>query len=484
MPQNSSQTASKSPFTRVKNTVTGFVDKHPLPTFFVLLFLLIGVAALGNKLRTPAATPTTAVAQPKTVETYQLSGSPTIAIQAKVEKSGTVTLVAQTAGIVQKISKKEGDKVQRGTNIIALSTNYQGGNASSLGRQIAQKNYQFQQDNYNQQVDIINKQRDIANKVDTQGDELRAINRQSQDATKSLIVVNQDLYNSIDSQLVSASADNADHSKDTTITQLQQAKAGVLAAINNLQAGERTLEYQSADDKTPAAIADVQRDLTTQQLDLQQKTLDLNKDISGLNLKISQVTEALMYPASPYAGTVERVYVKIGQSVTPGTVLATIKGTDDQATAVALVSQQIAQSISRIDASEFTINDKKVMIVPSYVSQEPTDGTLFSVIYHIPTEYSSVLANNNWLMVNAPLSSKTSHISASIPLDSVYQTQAQSYVYVVAPNQQGTPSASVRQVQLGQVFGQYVEVKSGLQNTDQVIIDRNVLDGDAVQVKQ
>ncbi|CAN5291249.1 hypothetical protein BH10PAT2_BH10PAT2_3640 [soil metagenome] len=483
MSQNSPTTRINSVFSKGKNTVTRFIDQHPLSTFFILLFLLIGFAVLGNKIRTPAVPPTSTTPEVKLVETYQLSGSPSIAIQAKVEKSGTITLVAQSAGIVQKISKKEGDAVQRGTTIISLSTSYQGGNISSLSRQIAQKSYQFQSDNYNEQVNLINKQRDVANKVNTQGDELREINRQSQDATKSLINVNTDLYNSIDGQLVSLSADNADHANEATILQLQQAKAGVQSAINNLQSGERTLEYQSADDKTPAAIADVQRDLTLEQLDLQQKMLDLNKDISGLNLKVSQVSEALMYPASPCPGTVERVYVKVGQAVSPGTVLATIKGTNDQATAVALVPQQVAQNISRIDATEFTISDQKVLIVPSYVSQEPTDGTLFSVIYHIPTQYSAVLANNNWLSLNVPLSSKTSHIAASIPLDSVYQTQAQSYVYVVDSNQQGSPAASVRQVELGQVFGQYVEVKNGLQSTDKVIVDRNVLDGDLIQTK-
>ncbi len=473
----------KAPFSKAKNAVTGFIDKHPLPTFFVFMFLLIGLAALGNKLRTPEAPKTATVPPAKMVQTYALSGAPSITVQAKVEKSGTITLVAQTAGIVQKISKKEGDSVQRGTTIISLSTNYQGGNASSLSRQIAQKSYQYQQDNYNEQVDLINKQRDVANKVDTQGDELRAINRQSQDATKSLITLNTDLYNTIDSELVSLSADNADHSKNITIIQLQQSKVGVQSAINNLQSGERTLEYQSADDKTPAALADVQRELTLQQLDLQQKMLDLNKDISGLNLRISQVTEALMYPASPCPGTVERVYVKVGQSVTPGTVLATIKGKDDQATAVALVSQDIATSLSRLDPSTFTINDQTVSLVPSYISQEPTDGTLFSVIYHIPTQYSNLLANNTWVSVKAPMSTQTSHISASIPLDSVYQTQAQSYVYVVGKNEQGSASATVKPVQLGQVFGQYVEVKSGLENTDQVIVDRNVLQGDVIQVK-
>ncbi len=483
MSKQPSNLSPKKALSNVKNAVTGFIDKHPLSTFFILLALLIGIAALGNKMRTPAASVKSTVPQTKAVETYQLSGSPSISIQAKIEKSGTITLVAQSGGIVQQIKKKEGDQVQRGTTIIALSSNYQGANISSISRAISQKSYQYQVDNFDAQTNVINKQRDIAQKVGTQASELRAINRQSQDATKDLINLNTDLLNSINSQLVTLSANNADHSNDAAILQLQQAKSGVQSGLANLQSGQRTLEYQAADDKTPAALSDAQRDLAVQQLDLQQKMLELNRDIAGLNLKISQVTESFMYPASPVLGTVERVYVKVGQSVQPGATLATIKAKDNQATAVALVSQQVAKSVSVLDPSIFSIGDQKVSIKPTYISQEPTEGTLFSVIYHIPAQYSAALANNSWVAVTAPITSASSHISASIPLDSVYQTQEQSYVYVIGKNQQGSASAMVKPISLGQVFGQYVEVKGGLEKTDQVIIDRNVLEGDLVQAK-
>ncbi len=483
MPQKTVFSPITSRLSATKKFLTHQIDKRPLISFFVFLFLLILLAALGNKLRTPAASTVTAAPQVKAVEAYPLSGSPSIAIQAKVEKSGTISLIAQSSGVVQQIRKKEGDSVSRGTTIVSLSSNYQGGNLASLSREVDEKNYQFQVDNFDAQVSIINKQRDIAQKTDTKADELRAIDRQSQDATKDLINLNTDFLNSINSQLVTDSANNADHKQDTVIFQLQQAKSGLQQGLNTLQASQRTLEYNSADDKTPAALSDAQRDLAVQQFDIQQKNLELARDLAGLKLKISQVSESLMYPASPCPGTVERVYVKVGQLVNPGTVLATIKAKDNQATAVALVSQQVAQTISRIDPSTFTIGDKSVSIVPAYVSQEPTDGSLFSVIYHLPAEYSNSVTNNNWLSVKVPISKETSHISSSIPLDSVYQTQSQAYVYVVGKNNQGSASAVVKPVQLGQVYGQFVEVKSGLQNEDQVIVDRNVLEGDLVQVK-
>lgn len=482
--------AKTSILTQVKTTISHVptflgkqVDKRPLISFFVFLFLLIGLAALGNKLRTPANTTVTSAPQVKEVETYQLSGAPSITVQAKIEKSGTITLVAQTAGVVQQIKKKEGDLVQRGTTVIALSTSYQGGNIASLSRQLAQKSFQFQKDTFDSQVDSINKQKDIAQKGNTVASELRSINRQSQDDTSRLITLNTDLLNSINSQLVTLSADNADHSKDATILQLQQSKVGVESGLSNLRSAQRTLEYQSADDKTPAQLADAQRDLALKQLDLQQKVLELNRDISGLNVQIARVGESLMYPASPCPGIVERVFVKIGQAVQPGTVLATIQAKDDQASAVALVSSQLAKGISRINPSIFQVDGQTFSVLPSYVSQEPTEGTLFSVIYRLPVTNAKQFSQGSWISVQIPLSYQVSHISASIPLDSVYQTQTESYVYVVGKNEQGSASAQVKKVQLGQVFGQYVEVKNGLSGQDQVIVDRTVLEGDLIQSK-
>lgn len=466
-----------------RKRVLKVVDHYPLISFFSFLALLIFVAAIGNKLRAPAVPAANIVPPAKQVQTYQLDGAPSITVQAKIEKSGSITLVAQTAGVVQRIQKQAGDKVSRGSTILSLSTNYQGGNAAVLSSEIAQKNAAFSQDNYQNQTDLINRQKDLAGSLETQASELRAINRQSQDANNNLMSQESDLINSLSNQLTPLIANNINNVNQAAITQLQSSRISLQGAFNSLQAGERTLEYQASDANTPANLAKEQRDITLKQLDLQQKTTDLNRDISALNLQISQVTAALMFPASPCDGTVERVFVKVGQAVQPGTILATIRGTDDQATAYALVSQQLAGTISRILPSQFSINGKSVAVIPTYVSQEPTDGTLFSVIYHLPTMTAADLANNSWVPVSIPLTNQNAHLSQSIPLDSVYQTQAQAYVYVVGQNQQGSPSAMVKPVELGQVFGQFVEVKSGLDAKDQVIVDRNVLDGDLVKVK-
>jgi hypothetical protein len=65
-----------------------------------------------------------------------------------------------------------------------------------------------------------------------------------------------------------------------------------------------------------------------------------------------------------------------------------------------------------------------------------------------------------------------------IPLDAVFQTQDQSYVFVI----QGGKAVS-KSITTGQVVGGQVEVTSGLENKDQVILDRNVVAGDTVRTQ-
>ncbi len=73
---------------------------------------------------------------------------------------------------------------------------------------------------------------------------------------------------------------------------------------------------------------------------------------------------------------------------------------------------------------------------------------------------------------------KTSAAVPFVPLDSVFQTQDQAYLFVAKNGK-----AVSRKVKLGSVLGRFVEIESGLNNSDQVILDRNVIDGDSVKIK-
>lgn len=465
------------------NRSTSWIQKHPFPSFFGLLVLLLGLAILGNYLRKPPAATNEAPPEPRLVTIYMPGESPKMNFTGRVEVSGLITVVAQTGGIVQKVNVTEGSTIKRGQTLAYISPGYTGGNPATVSRQIAQKNAKFNDDTYDLQKDIIAKQRDLATSGDTQADKLREINRKSWDETSSLISLNQDIISSIDDQIDQLESSNVNGSNDSAILAAKQGKSGAQAALNQLQAGLRTSQYMNADDTEPAHISDTSKDLTLKQLDLQEQSLTLAKDISHLNVKLAQISESMSYPSSTCGGNVERVFVKVGQHVNPGDPIAVIKANDQQATVVVPISPDLSKQVSVIESSVIHIGDKAVSVVPRFVSTQPTDGTLADIFYTIPEDAIQAASQKTTVSVTVPIgTSEVVTTTMRIPLDSVYQTQDTSYVYVIGHNDKGL-IAQTKTVTLGSVSGQYVEVTSGLSGEDQIITTRGVTDGDAVRTE-
>jgi multidrug efflux pump subunit AcrA (membrane-fusion protein) len=461
--------------------ITHLLVTKPDQTFFSLIGIFLVLIVIGNIIRKPAESKKTTEIKVKAVATYSIGSAPKVTTTAKIEKSGAIKIIAQSAGIVSGIYKTEGQTVNRGDWIVSLSTNYQGGVVQSAARQIAQTNYTYVTDNYQKQLDMLNKRRDIANSVDSQADALRDISGASIDDTKNLISLDDQIVSTLDSQISSLEASNSAHANDATILQAKQGKVSIQSGLLSLKSALRNAELQNAGDKAPANLSNQQKDLTIAQLDLEEKSLALNKELARLNLVVAQINEALMYPAAPFAGTVERIHVVVGQNVSVGTVLATLTGTKNSATAIVSVSKEFSESISRIEPSTLHIGATSIDVLPHYISKESTEGALNSIQFAIPDEYASQLGNGSSILVDLPIgSAQTTAAIPFIPLDALYQSQTDSYVYTATQSAVGTWTVATKRVSLGNVFGEFTEVTRGLSSGDQIIIDRTVVDGDVV----
>lgn len=461
--------------------VVSIVDRRPLISFFVFMALLVGLIVAGNILRQPKPAAESHEVAPKHVDVASIGENPRVQVSAKIEKSGVIRLVAQSPGIVQSIYKTEGSAVGRGTWIIGLSTNYQGGNVSSVSRQLAQKNVEFAEQNYPTQLEMIRKRREIADLSFGQADKMRDITSQSIEETKTIISLNEEILASIEDQIEFLETSGAD---EADIMTAKQAKVGVLTGLNGLKTALRNSEYQGGDDHEPAQLAEKSRDLTLRQLDIEERSLNLSLEIGKLNLRMAQISESLMYPASPVNGVVERINVKVGQAVNPGTVLATITSNKTAVTAVAAVSSELADAISVLEKSRLTFGRTTIELAPRYVSGEPTEGNMHAVLYSIPDEYADELNNSSYITVEIPVSKPKSAAAVPfVPLDAIFQTQTDAYVFVATQSANGTLTAESRKVTLGDVIGSYVRIMTGLASGDQVILNRNIIAGDPVAIQ-
>jgi multidrug efflux pump subunit AcrA (membrane-fusion protein) len=472
------------------NNVLRFLSRFAFATFIIFLIILFGVIVAGNTLRKAPPVPEEPVKNPVPVSVFKQDEQPMLDLTARVEKAGVITIVAQAPGIVQKIHVTEGKEVKDGGRIVSLSTNYQGGNAQTVSRQLADRNRQFNQETYDIQKDLINRQKELARKGETVEREIREIGRKSIDDTKVTVGANEDLLKAIEAQIKELEDTNVGGANDALILTAKQGRAGVLAALTNLRAGLRSTEYQTSDDKTPAKIGEEARDLTLKQLELQEKSLDLSRDVAALNSKLARVMEQTMFPAAPCGGVIERIYVKSGQSVNPGTPIATLRTDHTQANAIIAVPGEIARQVNRMEPSKVMVNGKEVSLFPRYISNEATEGSLYAIHYTLPDEFGKLVTQGTTLTVKVPVGGKKLTSNEVIaPIDAIYQTPDKAYLYVMktatssAEAGQSGQVAELREVELGQVTGEYVQVHKGIEPSDPIITSRGVTEGQKVTVK-
>lgn len=456
-----------------------FLRKWPFAGFFLALALLLAVILIGSYFFKPQVLDEKQATDIREVEVFKIGAAPKLSFQAQVEKTGVIKIVSQNSGIVSWIGVAEGDVVQKGKTILSLASNYSGANAFSVSRQIAQTQYDLTNQNYDAQKEIIKKQKNTAEKTQQNSDQLRDISNRSIDESRSLLDLNEGLVSKLDSDLSQYEATNSGDVNRNLIFQTQQLKSQYQGIVNGLRTSLRSLEFSSGSDKPPAELANLQREITLKQLDVQEKSLDVSLELSKLQLQLAQITEASMYPQAPFGGTIERIHVRIGQSVNPGTLLVTLSGTSDRINVVAKVPQNVAQTISLLEESEIMVGDKVIKSLPSYVSHEATDGNLYDVIFQLDDSYRNLFTDGAFVKVNIPIGvAQTSSTDPFVPIDAVYQTQDEAYLYVVDGDK-----AKVKKVSLGQVQGRFVEVLEGLSQNDDVIVDRVVIEGDKIKIK-
>ncbi len=464
----------KSKLEKPRKQISTFIKKHPFITLFSLLGLFVFFIIISNLFQKPPVDIKKTYAISKKVEVFRIGEAPKITVQAQVEKSGVITITALSPGVVQQIYVEPGMQVTRGKTLLSTSTNYQGGNALALQASIAARQLQNVNETYDTQKELIAKQKDVAEKSQDNDEKLRKISGDSLDETRGLIDLNTSILESLDEGISSTT------SPDTAL-QLKQLKSQFLSANNQLRSALRNAEYTSNEDNIPADLSDLQKDITLKQLDIQEKALDLNRDVSRLQYQAAQIQAAAMAPSAPFNAVVQRVNVKVGEAVQPGTPLVVLSQAieEDPIVAIADVPREIARKISYMEPSILHVGDFTYEAYPSYVTQDAISGNLYGVYFPIPDMYHQQLTNNVYISINMPIGYfDTGSAIPYIPIDSVYQTENESYVFIV----KGTKAVS-KPIRLGNVIGRFVEVTSGLDSGDVIILDRTIISGDTITLE-
>ncbi len=235
-------------------------------------------------------------------------------------------------------------------------------------------------------------------------------------------------------------------------------------------------------DKTPSPTDadDLQEEISKKQIRINKESAKTSNELTDLAVKQSQVAVQMARVSAPQNGIVEKIFVNPGQYVSAGTPIAIFKSDVGGVFAEVKVPFEIAKRVSVEEESYLQIGEDQIKAYPIYISNESTDSYLYSIIFCIEDKYISNVSNNSFISVSLALENDSLENTSSllIPIDAIQLTQDKAFVFIVEGDR-----AKIKEVEIGSVIGQFVEVTSGLNGEEMVIENRNVFDGDSIFVE-
>ncbi len=196
-----------------------------------------------------------------------------------------------------------------------------------------------------------------------------------------------------------------------------------------------------------------------------------------LNYQLSTISDAVLKPKTLQNGFVQSISVRTGQYVAPGQVVATISTPGGGSFVDAFVASDVAPFIDMTKEARITLkNGQTLNILPEYFSASEDELGMFMIRFMIPSDALNQISASENPLVSLPL--RFSHEQVFLaPLDAIFQNNTASTVLLMRDGK-----AVSQEVTLGSIHGNFVEVISGINQDDQIILNRFVLAGDAVEI--
>jgi RND family efflux transporter MFP subunit len=225
-------------------------------------------------------------------------------------------------------------------------------------------------------------------------------------------------------------------------------------------------------------LSDAREEVALDTLQKDRVTRKVNLANSELNYVLANRSDAVLKPKSLSPGYVQSVAVKNGQFVSPGQILATIVNPRVSITVIeALVPSEVAPYINITKETHFTLADgTQFALLPTYFSAYANEQGMFLISFTLPLELAEKIVPGNNPVTELPLRFNAGN-TILVPLDAVFKNPSGANVLVAKEGR-----AESKSVILGAVRGDFIEVVSGIEQSDQIILNRFVLAGDTVEV--
>ena len=218
-------------------------------------------------------------------------------------------------------------------------------------------------------------------------------------------------------------------------------------------------------------VYEKQAGLWKQQIGTEIQYLQAKNTYEGLqrNLSTMQQQRALYNVVAPYAGVVDNVLPKLGETVTPGAPVVQLNN-GEGGKILADVSEAYAGSIKAGDKALVTLpdmGDEAIMSTVRTVSRTiSANSRTFTVELRLPGDQASKLRPN--MIATVRIKNYGSANATVLPVDLVQHDETNAYVLVVN-HTGGKAVAQKRIIKTGQTYNGKQEITSGLKAGDEVI---------------
>lgn len=229
--------------------------------------------------------------------------------------------------------------------------------------------------------------------------------------------------------------------------------------------------------KNNDSLSNTEEDLALAQLKKDRATRKSTLEQSALSTQLANVSDAVLKPKIFASGTIQSIRVKRGDLIATGQILATIATPRGATTLEAFLDSKTIRLFDKTKEATLVIGDETITLLPTYFSQNENENGLFSVLFTLSDAMTQKITNGEYLALSLPLQHPIG-TQALVPIDALFQDESTASVLV----EQGGVAVS-QTVTVGNLYGSYAEILSGLAETDRIILSRSIIAGDQISVK-
>ncbi len=274
-----------------------------------------------------------------------------------------------------------------------------------------------------------------------------------------------------------ASLDNLETTEITHKQNLDSLQSSINSAQNRVESAQKQLDisqnsYKNAISQLENAKKRKEQQVLSAQtsVDSAQGQIDLIKqEIADLNIK------------APSSGFVVKKSVEAGERISPGQVIAQITNTD-QISIEAFIPSSEVSNINK--GQEVKINENITGTVNTISTVADNQTKKVKIEIGVEGNPGEKLIPETSVDIFIPVSVKSEEQSVFVPLAAVNIGQQETYVFIAEDKQERKTAKKVK-VATGKTEGSSIEILSGLENGDQLIIqgNKNLKAGDEIKIQ-